>query len=89
MGLSLIKLSRQNKSMSDIETWYVVKQRNGQCSILLDSDVEVPQVEPLQVELLQKGNEPSSLERWGPYASQQEAIARRVGLIRAGKCQPA
>jgi hypothetical protein len=28
------------------------------------------------------------MERWGPFDSQQEAIARRVGLIRAGKCQP-
>ncbi|MGB0562530.1 MAG: hypothetical protein ACPGVO_12120 [Spirulinaceae cyanobacterium] len=25
---------------------------------------------------------------WGPFASEEEAIARRVGLIRAGKCQP-
>jgi len=28
------------------------------------------------------------LESWGPFASQGEAVARRVGLIRAGKCQP-
>ncbi len=26
--------------------------------------------------------------KWGPYASREEAIAKRVGLIRAGKCQP-
>jgi hypothetical protein len=26
--------------------------------------------------------------QWGPYASREEAIAKRVGLIRAGKCQP-
>ncbi|NJL82051.1 MAG: hypothetical protein HC890_01975 [Chloroflexaceae bacterium] len=25
---------------------------------------------------------------WGPYSSQAEAIQRRVGLIRAGKCRP-
>ncbi|MGK7907423.1 MAG: hypothetical protein AB4040_09385 [Synechococcus sp.] len=25
---------------------------------------------------------------WGPFVSQTEAIARRIGLIRAGKCQP-
>jgi hypothetical protein len=31
---------------------------------------------------------PTSSEHWGPFASQAEAIARRVGLIRAGKCQP-
>ncbi|MFS8798697.1 hypothetical protein [Synechococcus sp. R60.3] len=30
----------------------------------------------------------SRQEHWGPFPSQAEAIARRVGLIRAGKCQP-
>jgi hypothetical protein len=37
-------------------------------------------------------NQPSdredTLETWGPFASQGEAIAKRIGLIRAGKCQP-
>lgn len=32
---------------------------------------------------------PSEAEQWGPFDSQAQAIARRVGLIRAGKCQPA
>ncbi|MBF2074234.1 MAG: hypothetical protein IGS50_10810 [Synechococcales cyanobacterium C42_A2020_086] len=31
----------------------------------------------------------TATEQWGPFASESEAIARRVGLIRAGKCQPA
>ena len=31
---------------------------------------------------------PGTLQTWGPYPSQDEAIARRVGLIRAGKCKP-
>jgi hypothetical protein len=31
---------------------------------------------------------PDAVETWGPFASQDEAIARRIGLIRAGKCQP-
>jgi hypothetical protein len=31
---------------------------------------------------------PGTLATWGPYPSQDEAIARRVGLIRAGKCKP-
>lgn len=26
--------------------------------------------------------------QWGPFSSKEEAIARRIGLIRAGKCQP-
>lgn len=29
-----------------------------------------------------------SVETWGAFASQSEAIAKRVGLIRAGKCTP-
>jgi hypothetical protein len=29
-----------------------------------------------------------SVETWGPFANQNEAIAKRVGLIRAGKCTP-
>ncbi len=27
-------------------------------------------------------------EHWGPFPSKDEAIARRIGLIRAGECQP-
>jgi len=34
------------------------------------------------------GEAPSPAEAWGPFASQAEAIARRVGLIRAHKCKP-
>jgi hypothetical protein len=30
----------------------------------------------------------TATEKWGPYATRDEAIAKRVGLIRAGKCQP-
>jgi hypothetical protein len=30
----------------------------------------------------------STAEQWGPFSSKQEAIARRVGLIRTGKCKP-
>jgi hypothetical protein len=28
------------------------------------------------------------MEKWGPYDSPEDAIARRIGLIRAGICQP-
>ena len=27
-------------------------------------------------------------DRWGPYPTVAEAIAKRVGLIRSGKCKP-
>lgn len=63
--------------MSLSETWYIVKQANGQCTIASASEVEA------------QPNEQSDQERWGPFESQQTAIARRVGLIRAGKCNPA
>lgn len=63
--------------MSDLKAWYVVKQDDGKCAILPES----------QVSNAEK-SEPAKREQWGPYASQQEAIARRVGLIRAGKCNP-
>jgi hypothetical protein len=29
-----------------------------------------------------------NVQFWGPFDSQDTAIARRVGLIRAGQCQP-
>lgn len=63
--------------MSQVEAWYIVKQPDGQCAIQPQSQLEA---EPTTS---------TTEERWGPYASEQEAIARRVGLIRAGKCQPA
>ena len=31
---------------------------------------------------------PPNLTSWGEFATREEAIAKRVGLIRAGKCQP-
>ncbi len=53
--------------------WYVIKQPQGTCEILNQSPRD-PQPESEQV--------------WGPYESREEAIARRVGLIRSGKCLP-
>jgi len=59
--------------MSDATGWYVVKRPGGSCDVV---SAEAAQ----QLE--------ADTERWGPYESQGEAVARRVGLIRAGKCQP-
>lgn len=53
--------------------WYICKQASGVCLIISADDAE----------------QKSALESWGPFATQNEAIARRVGLIRAGKCLPA
>ncbi len=61
--------------MESVQTWYIVKRHEGKCEIFPSEQVEGEQ-------------DSSVVERWGPFASQGEAIARRVGLIRAGKCQP-
>ncbi|MBF2029739.1 MAG: hypothetical protein IGS48_23785 [Oscillatoriales cyanobacterium C42_A2020_001] len=66
--------------MNKTEEWYVIKLTNGQCAVLSANQLEVDQSE--------NSIEPDA-ERWGPFGSQAEAIARRVGLIRAGKCSPA
>lgn len=55
--------------------WYIVQTEQGQCQIVTEADLAT----------MKSGDDTKS---WGPFASQGEAIARRVGLIRAGKCQP-
>ncbi|HEY9845918.1 MAG TPA: hypothetical protein V6D03_06935 [Candidatus Caenarcaniphilales bacterium] len=66
--------------MHSSTVWYIVKHPNGSCQILPN----LPEAEESQV-----GQKPPTPQHWGPFNSQEEAIARRVGLIRAGKCQPA
>ena len=39
-----------------------------------------------EIRMAQK--KPPNVNSWGGFATQEEAIAKRVGLIRAGKCQP-
>ena len=56
------------------ESWYIVKQASQQCEV-----ISVQALEAL---------EHQDAERWGPFKTQNQAIAKRVGLIRAGKCQP-
>jgi hypothetical protein len=56
------------------QTWYIVKHPTGNCEIIPTDQI--------------RDDNPEIIEQWGPFASQEEAIARRVGLIRAGKCQP-
>lgn len=60
--------------MENPQTWYIVKRPAGHCEILSSDQVD--------------DHDLAQQERWGPFASQDEALARRVGLIRAGKCQP-
>jgi AtzE family amidohydrolase len=56
--------------------WYVVKPRSGPCQIVSQTAFDALTAEEKQT-------------IWGPFDSQSEAIARRVGLIRSGKCLPA
>lgn len=60
--------------MENIQTWYIIKQNAGNCKIVPSEQVGEDDTE--------------IIEKWGPFASHEEAIARRIGLIRAGKCQP-
>ncbi|MEB3277548.1 MAG: DDE transposase family protein [Lyngbya sp.] len=61
--------------MADAQKFYIVKRPAGNCDIV--SGEPVPNSEEGQI-----------VEQWGPFESPDEALARRVGLIRAGKCQP-
>ncbi|HIK28443.1 MAG: DDE transposase family protein [Oscillatoriaceae bacterium SKW80] len=61
--------------MEAAQKWYIVKNIEGTCEILPSQKVE-------------NQDDPNIVERWGPFQTPEEAIARRVGLIRAGKCQP-
>ena len=58
------------------QDWYIVKLEDGHCQILPNEQIAG------------ENQDPNIVEKWGPLASKEEAIARRVGLIRAGKCQP-
>ncbi len=61
--------------------WYILQQPDGHCTLQpaqMDKDGSPIAPEP----------ETPSLKRWGPYKTQAEAVAKRVGLIRAGHCQP-
>lgn len=60
--------------MNHTQTWYIVKRPAADCEIVSSSTSEE--------------NDQAVQERWGPFNSQSEALARRVGLIRVGKCQP-
>jgi len=57
------------------QSWHIAKDSTGQCQI----------IDQTQLEALP---ETSKQDTWGPFESQGSAIAKRVGLIRAGKCKP-
>ncbi|HIK45258.1 MAG TPA: hypothetical protein IGR64_10270 [Leptolyngbyaceae cyanobacterium M65_K2018_010] len=57
------------------EEWYVIKLDDGRCQVVLKSAPTLGEIE-------------ASAQVWGPFPTQGEAIARRVGLIRAHRCEP-
>ena len=59
--------------MNKQKFWYVIKQADRTCQI---------------VSFTEKQTKTPEQEQWGSYDSEQEAIAKKIGLIRAGKCQP-
>jgi hypothetical protein len=61
--------------MNYTQSWYIVKRPAGHCEIIISNE-------------LGDEDNPEIIERWGPFTSQDEAVARRIGLIRGGKCQP-
>ncbi len=63
-----------SNNLDQAEKWYIQKQEIGTCLIISDQKISDQSEQQLEI--------------WGPFASQSEAIAKRVGLIRAGKCQP-
>ncbi|MGD1898183.1 MAG: hypothetical protein ACFB16_14660 [Phormidesmis sp.] len=64
------------------ESWFIVKQASHTCKILSSAELEA----------IEQTDETTDADaaptRWGPFETQNQAIAKRVGLIRAGKCQP-
>jgi hypothetical protein len=56
-----------------LEKWFICKRNTGICEIVNSNS---------------KAELTDAIETWGAFNSQGEAIAKRVGLIRAGKCQP-
>lgn len=63
-------------SATENPQWWIVKAPDGTCQIQASGPAEP------------SNTEPPAPEHWGPFATQGEAIAKRVGLIRTGKCQP-
>jgi hypothetical protein len=65
--------------MSNIQQWYIVKQENGTCQIsAFEGAAGLPEADILSF----------NQEYWGPFSDRFLTIAKRIGLIRAGKCQP-
>jgi hypothetical protein len=67
-------LANPSLIMTNTQTWYIINYKS-----------EICEIEPSQQV---KENNPDIIKKRGTFNSQPEAIARQVGLIRAGKYQP-
>lgn len=67
---------------SEQKTWYILKHSDGHCQIteIGAGEGSAPGEEE---------EDKAPIEQWGPFATEDEATSRRVGLIRSGKCLPA
>lgn len=63
--------------------WYIVQQESGHCDIVMSAANPSPEMNAPD-----SSNAAENPKTWGPFDSQGEAIARRVGLIRSGRCKP-
>ncbi|MEO1394873.1 MAG: DDE transposase family protein [Cyanobacteria bacterium J06634_5] len=61
------------------EPWYIVKASSEHCELM---DAQAFST------LTDESSAQPPLQHWGPFDTKNQAIAKRVGLIRAGKCQP-
>lgn len=81
---SYLKSMLSSAMPSDETSWYIIQQDTGHCEIYPGGEVDHG--------VLSMADGEEAVENtpkiWGPFASEGEAIARRVGLIRAGKCKP-
>ena len=60
--------------MESSESWYIIKSSTQTCQIVSSKSASEDDRE--------------IREKWEPFNSKEEAISRRIGLIRTGKCQP-
>lgn len=60
--------------MESSQSWYIIKRSTQKCEIVSSK--------------LTSEDDTEIIEKWGPFNSKEEAISRRIGLIRTGKCQP-
>lgn len=80
---------------SSTDTWYIVKQDSEHCEIISAADFEaLGHSQNLSEDSAATDSEPEeddsaiAPQTWGPFTAKNQAIAKRIGLIRAGKCQP-